>query len=55
MAEYVEVPERGLQVKIKLADYELVEMWYKGELFGDRARFATREPHDSIWKFIESQ
>jgi len=55
MAQYVEIPERGLQVKIKLADYELVEMWYKGELFGDRARLASREPHESIWKFLESQ
>ncbi len=55
MAQYVEIPERGLQVKIKLKDYELVEMWYKGELFGDRARLASREPHESIWKFVESQ
>ena len=44
-----------MQVKIKLTDYELVEMWYKGELFGDSARLASREPHESIWKFLESQ
>ena len=54
MAQYVEIPERGLQVKIKLTDYELVEMWYKGELFGDRARLASREPNMSIWKIFES-
>lgn len=54
LASYIELPERGLQVRVELNDYDIVEIWHKGEVKGNDAKLLGRHEF-SIMKELESQ